>query len=362
MKSKSPKQIARLTALANASALALIYFLLEFWLFRQFNWVGLVLVIVSAFVVSYYLILYSMEYFINQKIKLIYKTIHKEKTRSKTAAEKLDLDTNILENVNREVIQWAQENRQEIADLKKQAEFRSEFIGNLSHELKTPIFNIQGYLLTLLEGGLEDTRINADYLRKADQNLERVIALINDLELITRLESDENYLQFGKFDIVALAEEVLVDAEPKALERGIKLTFNMKYDNPIMVFADKAKIYQVLSNLVNNSIYYGKKNGTTKIRFYDMDENLLVEVTDDGIGIDKVHLPRLFERFYRVDKSRARHQGGTGLGLAIVKHIIESHDQSINVRSTLGEGSAFSFTLKKLKTSKAVKAAKALQL
>lgn len=359
MKNRSPKQIARLTALVNALVLGCIYIIIEFITLSAINWTVFFLIIPCGFAASYFLILFSIEYFINQRIKLIYKTIHKEKTNSKD--QKLDLNTDILENVNREVIQWAQENRKEIEILKKQAEFRSEFIGNLSHELKTPIFNVQGYLLTLLEGGLEDKRINEDYLKKADHNLERVIALIGDLEMITRLESDENFLKISKFDILEIAEEVMSDAQPKAEEKNITIAFNKKYETPIYVEADKSKIIQVLTNLINNSISYGKKDGTTKVRFYDMDENLLVEVTDDGIGIDKMHLPRLFERFYRVDKSRARNQGGTGLGLAIVKHIVESHKQSINVRSTLGEGSAFSFTLKKAKGSKPLKNVKTLQ-
>lgn len=247
------------------------------------------------------------------------------------------------------MLEWAQDKKEEIDELKQLEEYRKEFIGNLSHELKTPIFNIQGYITTLIDEGAEDKEMMQKYLQNAERNVERMISLVEDLDTIHKLESSRMHLEMEKFDVVKLAKEVMDMQEMKAKQRQLLLSFKEEYSKPFWVYADKHSIKQVFTNLIVNSIVYGNEGGNTKVAFYDMDENVLVEVADDGPGIDEKHLPRLFERFYRVDKSRSRHQGGTGLGLSIVKHILESHQQSINVRSTINRGSTFSFTLRKFK-------------
>jgi len=253
----------------------------------------------------------------------------------------------MLNTVKKDVEQWAEENEKELEQLQLKEAFSREFIGNVSHELKTPIFNIQGYVLTLLEGGLEDDNINRKYLQRAEKSIDRMIHLVDDLDTITQIESKQLNLNSQKENLIEMAQDVLESLENAANEKGIELTYNKSYDQPIHVVCDKKRIIQVLTNLIVNSIKYGKDNGVTEIRFFDMDNNILVEISDNGLGIDSVHLPRLFERFYRVEESRSRDKGGTGLGLAIVKHIIDAHQQTINVRSTLNIGSTFSFTLAK---------------
>jgi two-component system phosphate regulon sensor histidine kinase PhoR len=244
-------------------------------------------------------------------------------------------------------MEWADDKAREIAELKQMEQYRREFIGNVSHELKTPIFNMQGYLHTLIDGGIHDDKINLDYLYKAAGNLDRLNNIVEDLESISLLESGSLEMEMRKFDIHELAQQVFESLEMQADSNDIELGFKKGCDKSTMVVGDHERIRQVLTNLVSNSIKYGRENGKTQVGFYDMDENVLVEISDNGIGIDKEHLSRLFERFYRIDKSRSRHQGGTGLGLAIVKHIIEAHDQTIHVRSTPGVGSTFGFTLRK---------------
>jgi len=226
--------------------------------------------------------------------------------------------------------------------------YRREFVGNVSHELKTPIFNIQGYILTLLDGGLQDETINLDYLTRASKSVERMISIIEDLDAISQMETGELSLYFEKFDIVALVYELFLGMEMKASSRKINLKFAENYSRAINVSADKNHIRQVITNLIVNSIKYGKNDGTTQVKFTDLYQHVVIEISDNGMGIAKHHLPRIFERFYRVDKGRSRDHGGTGLGLAIVKHIIEAHNQTIDVKSTEGEGTTFIFTLKKV--------------
>ena len=232
--------------------------------------------------------------------------------------------------------------------MKQDENYRREFLGNVSHELKTPIFNIQGYLSTLLDGGIDDKEINMKYLKRADKSVDRMINIVEDLEVISRLETEQSQLDIQPFDIFSLVEEVFEALEMKASQMNISL----KIDNESqakLVLGDRDKMQQVFMNLISNSIKYGKDGGTTTVRFFDMESNMLIEVADNGIGIDKESLDRLFERFYRVDKNRSREIGGTGLGLAIVKHILEGHNQQINVRSTKDIGSTFSFILEKAK-------------
>lgn len=223
--------------------------------------------------------------------------------------------------------------------------YRKEYLGNVSHELKTPVFNIQGYVDTLLNGGLEDNTINVDYLRRAEKSIDRLINIIDDLETITQLESGGLVLDIDTFDIANLCKDIYASLELNAAKKNIKLELARKYDKPILVRADKFRIRQVLVNLVTNSIKYGKENGTTLIELNYLNDDVVVEISDNGDGIDERHLPRIFERFYRIDKGRSREQGGTGLGLAIVKHILEAHEKSIKVESQPGKGTKFTFSL-----------------
>lgn len=300
------------------------------------------------FVITYLVFRFTVEKFVYNKIKVIYKTIHRLKLPEKEKKNMLGLNGDVLERVNQDMISWGKQHLDEIESLKKLEGYRREFIGNVSHELKTPIFNIQGYVLTLLDGGLEDPSINRNFLLRTEKSINRMVAIVEDLEEISMLESGEIQIQPERFDILELTRDVMEFLEMKARKRRVKLHFNHHYERPLYVKADSKRIRQVLINLVDNGIKYSKEsNGRVKISFYDMDENILIELADNGIGIAEENLPRLFERFYRTDKARSREMGGTGLGLAIVKHILESHNQTINVRSTYGIGTTFGFTLKK---------------
>ena len=252
----------------------------------------------------------------------------------------------MIENAEESVQKWQKFQIKEISKLKEQEAFRREFLGNLAHELKTPIFSIQGYILTLLEGGLEDDKINRKFLERASISTDRIVGILEDLDNITKMEDEKFQLKMESFDIVKLAKETFESLELMAEEKNI--TFRLEDSGgPSFVVADREKIGQVLTNLVRNSIAYGNKGGLTSITIFTIDELTTIEVTDNGIGISETELARLFERFYRVEKSRTRNEGGSGLGLSIVKHIIESHNQKISVKSTPGVGSQFHFSLDK---------------
>jgi two-component system phosphate regulon sensor histidine kinase PhoR len=348
MKHTTPRGIALylsvlVTILVMAGCITVFYIIEnEFFILPAFI-IGII-----VFTATFFLAYYSVEKFIYSKVKLIYKNISSQKiTRIKK--NEINKSPDMLAEVNEQVLSWAQDKKDEIMRLKAQENFRREFIGNLSHELKTPVFSIQGYILTLLEGGLEDPKINRDFLERAARAVDRITHMIEDLDIITQLESGQLQLNLKKVNIIEIAKEVIESLDMQAAEKNIKLGFNRNYDKPIYVKCDSGRIAQVFTNLLVNSINYGNDNGKTDIRFFDMEDNILIEVADNGLGIAQEHLPRLFERFYRVDKSRSRHQGGTGLGLAIVKHIIEAHDHSISVRSTEGVGTTFAFTLSKAK-------------
>jgi two-component system phosphate regulon sensor histidine kinase PhoR len=278
---------------------------------------------------------------------LIYKNIRSTKITGSENSKSIDLSSNVFEDVGEEVALWAENRNKEIETLKAMETYRRNFLGDISHELKTPIFNIQGYIHTLLEGGLYDEKINKKFLTRAANNVERLHFIVEDLEAISRLETGEMKLDVQTFGTRKLTEEVIEDLEMTAEEMNIELSFKEGADQNFEVRADREKIRRVLMNLVVNSIKYGKIDGHTKIGFYDMDSYILIEVADNGIGIEKEHLKRVFERFFRADKSRSRKQGGSGLGLSIVKHITEAHKQTINLRSTYGVGSTFGFTLEK---------------
>ena len=294
---------------------------------------------IILFVILMISIFYILQYQFYEKIKIIYKNIYKFKGTSSI----LELN---LESADKEAENWANQKEEELLILQKNENYRREFIGNVSHELKTPIFNIQGYVQTLIDGGIKDENVNMKYLKRANISVDRMINIVEDLEVISRLETDNNELDFENFNIIHLIEQVLDQLEMKANKMNIALLLKSESNSDI-VYADKNKMQQVFMNLISNSIKYGKDGGTTNVRLFDMSDKLLIEVADDGIGISENALSRLFERFYRVDKNRSREIGGTGLGLAIVKHIIEGHQQTINVRSTVNIGSTFSFILEK---------------
>jgi two-component system, OmpR family, phosphate regulon sensor histidine kinase PhoR len=348
MKIENPKQIAVFIAIALTFIGIVVLLLAQFLVGQYFPlwlWFAYILLTASS---TYFLAWWSVENFLHEKIILLFRSIH-SKDKMDERLKEVSKSNDILGDVQKDVEEWANVQQSEIQTLKEQASFRRDFIGNLAHELKTPIFNIQGYLLTLLEGGLEDPKINYDYLGRADKNLERLTALVEDLDSISKLEAGREVLKLEKFNMIDLVEELFKLFELRAAEKNIDLRFNKKYDKPIWVKADKNKILQVLTNLLTNAINYGKEEGYCEVRFFDMSQNILIEVADDGIGVSPDHVPRLFERFYRVDKSRSRHEGGTGLGLAICKHIIESHGQTVSARSVVEKGTTFSFTLEKSK-------------
>jgi len=342
MKSLEPQKIAGFVSLGFLF-LAVIFFVVNY--FSPSLYYSLAISIPVFFALSYSLVNYFINSFIYSKIKPIYKTIHGFKPNTELQGHETSDD--IFSSVNREVASWMENKTQEINQLKQMEKYRKEFLGDVSHELKTPIFNIQGYILTLLDGGLDDPNINMLYLKRTEKSIDRMISIIDDLMTISKLESGELELKPEPFNLYQMIDDVFDLQEIRAHEKAIKLKLGKSVDRSTLVMADKKRMFQVVSNLVVNSINYGKKHGSTVVNFYDMDNRILIEVKDTGIGIAEKDLPRVFERFYRADKSRSREQGGTGLGLAIVKHIIEAHKQRINVSSTSGKGTSFTFTLEK---------------
>ncbi len=314
----------------------------------ELRWSVVATVVVSTFGVVSGVALFIIRKYVAYKLKPIYSIVLSRDVHTKEVLS--ELRDKRVENIGEELTAWADTNDREIARLKEAEHFRKQYLGNVAHELKTPIFNIQGYISTLLDGGLEDELINRKYLERAEKSIDRLINIVNDLDTISKLESNMNQLDMERFDIVALAKEIAEQAEIEADKKSIVLSVKgaENLPSPFWVLADKHYIGQVFVNLVINSIRYGREGGMTRIRFRDMLDRILVEVEDNGQGIGKEDLPRIFERFYRTDKGRSREQGGTGLGLAIVKHIVEAHGERITVRSEPGVGSTFSFTLKKV--------------
>ncbi len=345
MKSLTPKQVAIYIAIV-AVIVFLLLLLISLSLPTRIMLITSLLSASILFCCVYFFSRHILIEFIIEKINPIYRTLHNINIQNKEKKEYLE-GKDIITEIRNDVSAWTNNKSQEIAQLKELEKYRKEFLGNVSHELKTPIFNIQGYILTLLDGGLEDPAINRLYLERTEKSINRMINIVEDLESISRLESGELKLQFEDINIISLVEDVFEMQEMLAKNLKIKLSFGANYDKPIKVKADKKKITEVLNNLIVNSIKYGKKNGKTTITFIDIGEQVLIEVTDNGIGIAEKDLSRIFERFYRTDKSRSRDLGGTGLGLSIAKHIMEAHNQTIQVRSKIGEGSTFTLTLNK---------------
>ena len=306
---------------------------------------GLVVLILSVSLSTFIFVRWLVDKFIYNKIKLIYKNISDNKAKP-GYLEGVDLN-----QVDEDVSEWNKNRENEIEKLEIRESYRRQFVGNVAHELKTPIFNIQGYIDTLLDGALEDSNINRKFLERANKSVSRMIYIVEDLDAITKLEGGKIEIEEEPVDVIELILDVVDQLEMKAKKRNVNVVVEDPRLERYMVEADIEKIKQVLINLMVNAIKYGKEGGEVLVRTFDMDENVLVEVADNGNGIPQKHLSKIFERFYRVDKSRDREQGGSGLGLSIVKHIIEAHNQSINVRSTLGTGTTFSFTLRKANTN-----------
>lgn len=350
-KNTTPRQLAIVTALwiATFTVLLLVPVLLLMPYIQDSSLVTLLIIGFFIFLIAYLIILYALKKYIYRRIKLIYKTIHQRKLLLKEKKEVVDVSKNIFDEVEKEVEAWAQTKENEVQKYKEWAEYRRQFVGDISHELKTPIFIIQSYIDTLLGGSWKNEEVCLKFLQKTERSIERLNSIVQDLEVIAKLESGEMMLDMRVFDIKQLAESVIDELEWHAKKSNVNIQLKEGASKSFKVLADEEKIHQVLTNLLSNSIKYGVENGRTKVSFYDMDQRILIEVSDNGIGISDEHLKHIFDRFYRVDKSRSREGGGSGLGLSIVKHILETHKQSINVRSTPGLGTTFGFTLEKAK-------------
>lgn len=312
--------------------------------YHTFNW-QVVFFPIICFPLCFAVVQYRVERFIYRRVKQIYDDL----TLLESTTLRQHPITTDMGTLTKEIDKYARDKKIEIETLKVREEYRKEFIGNVSHELKTPLFTVQGYIDTLLDGGIDDDKIRKKYLNRASKGVERLTYIIKDLDMITKLEVGDLSLDKEDFDIVELVKSIFELFEMKAAKKGITLTFDINYETSIMVYADKERIQQVLTNLVVNSIKYGRENGTTEISIENLIKSkVIVRVTDNGEGIEPENLPRLFERFYRVDKSGSRKEGGSGLGLSIVKHILEAHEEKMYVESELGVGSEFSFTLEKV--------------
>ena len=324
---------------------ASVFMAIFLFVFHTLDWEIIIFPFV-CFLVCFLVIQYRVERFIYRRVKKIYDDL--------TLLESADLRqrpiTTDMGTLTREIDKYARDKKLEIETLKVREEYRKEFLGNVSHELKTPLFTVQGYIETLLDGAIDDEKVRSKYLSRASKGVERLSYILKDLDMITKLEVGDLSLNIVKFDIVELVQNVFDLLEMKAAKKSISLIFDTEYTKPIFVYADKERIQQILSNLIVNSIKYGLDQGTTEISIENLIKNkVIVRITDNGEGIASEHINRLFERFYRVDKSGSRKEGGSGLGLSIVKHIIEAHNERIYVESEPGVGSEFSFTLEKSK-------------
>ena len=315
-----------------------------FYMTASIDWVFTILFALVCFALSFLLIQVRVERFIYNRVKQIYDDV----TLLDVTSLRRGQITTDMSSLTKEVERFAASKKLEIESLKIREEYRKEFMGNVAHELKTPLFTAQGYILTLLDGAMKDKSVRKKYLKRAGASIERLVYLVNDLDMIAKLEVGDLNIRYEYFDMVELVNDTFELLEMEAAKKNITLTTDMDYDYPIMVNADRERIQQLLTNLIVNSVKYGKQDGTTEISIENLIQNkVIVRVTDNGEGIASEHIPRLFERFYRVDKSGSRREGGSGLGLSIVKHIIEAHDEKIYVESDFGVGSEFSFTLEK---------------
>jgi len=311
---------------------------------KQFGINSIVIAILVLFLISFFIIQYRAEHFIYRRLKKIYEDVSILDVNDL----KRESTTTDIEKLSKSMQKFVEGKRLEIKNLTERDSFRRDFLGNVAHELKTPLFTVQGYILTLMEGAVNDKEIRMKYLERANKGAERLVAVIKDLDMIAKLENDGLKLNIDVFNMLELIQNVFDLLEMKAKKRNLTLQFDKIYEFPVFVKGDIEKIEQVLINLIVNSIKYGKPNGTTIVGVENYnDTKFIIKIIDNGEGIEKEHISRLFERFYRVDQSRSREQGGSGLGLSIVKHIVEAHDENILLKSTYGEGSEFSFTLEK---------------
>ncbi|RQO31576.1 two-component sensor histidine kinase [Taibaiella sp. KBW10] len=341
----SPKMICLLAAFILAASLSVLSLAIEG------DWKLPIIIFGVTFALSYFVYNYFLQIFIGRRLKLIYKFIYNTKAGKKEQFfyDKI-LPQKTIEQVESDVTQWAEKKSTEIEQLKVNEQFRKEFLSNLTHELRTPIFTVQGYVHTLLDGAIEDDQVNLKFLKNASKGLDRLVQLASDLEQISALEAGNNPILLSNFKIMNLVKDTYEELMLKAKEKNITLLFKEDADEHLMVHADREKIRQVVVNIIENAIKYGIVDGTITTGFWELDKHkVYIEISDDGVGIEEQHLSRIFERFYRTDKSRSSAIPGTGLGLAIVKHIIEAHGQIINVRSKVGVGSSFGFSLAKSK-------------
>ncbi len=340
-KNLSPRQLAALTALLLSSIIGLSVFVLFV------DWKILLAYFIACFTVIYFLLNQILEFFIYRKIKLIYKLISETKaSKREEAYQKYILPRKGIDEVREDVELWAATKTEQIQQLQSNEAFRKEFLQNLSHEIKTPIFAIQGYLELIADGAMDDPKVGQKVINQAQANVQRLVGLLNDVDVITNLEINKEPILKTSFIIQDLIQEVVHNLSVKWLKKNIQFSFKKASESPVYVFADKNKIYQVLVNIISNAAKYGKMDGQIIASVYTIeDDKILIEISDDGIGIAEEHIPRLFERFYRTDDARSREIGGSGLGLAICKHIIEAHRETLHIRSKINVGTTIGFTL-----------------
>jgi len=346
MKLKKTYSFSLLSSVYLTISIVLTFALVYFLSSEEKKLLSILVFFPAIFIISFFIIQFRTERFIYNRIKKIYDEVSilndDEFIRASTTSD--------IDSLSNSVKNYVQGKRIEIKNLTERDSFRKDFLGNVSHELKTPLFTVQGYILTLIEGGVNDKLTRDKYLERANKGVDRLVAIVKDLDMIAKLETEGLKMNYEVFNIIDLIQNVFDLFEMKAKKRNISLQFDKLYDYPIFVKADKERIEQVLINLIVNSIKYGKTNGVTTVGLESYTEDqFILKVIDNGEGIKQEHIPRLFERFYRVDQSRSREQGGSGLGLSIVKHIVEAHNETMLINSVFKEGSEFSFTLKKAK-------------
>ena len=346
MKLKKTYSFSLLSSVYLTISIVLTFALVYFLSSEEKKLLSILVFFPAIFIISFFIIQFRTERFIYNRIKKIYDEVSilndDEFIRASTTTD--------IDSLSNSVKNYVQGKRIEIKNLTERDSFRKDFLGNVSHELKTPLFTVQGYILTLIEGAINDKLIRDKYLERANKGVDRLVAIVKDLDMIAKLETEGLKMNYEVFNIIDLIQNVFDLFEMKAKKRNITLQFDKVYDYPVFVNGDKERIEQVLINLVVNSVKYGKTNGITTVGIEPYTEHqFIIKVIDNGEGIEQEHIPRLFERFYRVDQSRSREQGGSGLGLSIVKHIIEAHNETMLINSTFKEGSEFSFTMKKVK-------------
>ena len=346
MKLKKTYSFSLLSSVYLTISIVLTFALVYFLSSEEKKLLSILVCFPAIFIISFFIIQFRTERFIYNRIKKIYDEVSilndDEFIRASTTSD--------IDSLSNSVKNYVQGKRIEIKNLTERDSFRKDFLGNVSHELKTPLFTVQGYILTLIEGGINDKLIRDKYLERANKGVDRLVAIVKDLDMIAKLETEGLKMNYEVFNIIDLIQNVFDLFEMKAKKRNITLQFDKVYDYPVFVNGDKERIEQVLINLIVNSIKYGKLNGLTSVGIESFDEKkFIIKVVDNGEGIKEEHISRLFERFYRVDQSRSREQGGSGLGLSIVKHIVEAHNETVLINSTFKKGSEFSFTMKKVK-------------